>query len=103
MEAMQRALSRPSKPVVEDESPVRLDAQTHLESTAIFHSDVTLAPEDLSITPSETTDSGVYNAPTLSDDGQLAARTAGAAGGGHVHGDADDGRGAAREPVYHRR
>ena len=72
MEAMQRGLSRPSKPVVEDESPVRVNAPTQLDSTAIFNSDVTLAPEDLSIAPSETTDSGVYNAPTLSDDGQLA-------------------------------
>jgi hypothetical protein len=42
-----------------------------LESTAVFNADATLAPEDLSITPSETTDSGVLNAPTLADDGEL--------------------------------
>ena len=71
MEAMQRALSRPSKPEVVEEASPGFNAQTQLDSTAVFNADATLAPEDYSITPSETTDSGVYNAPTLTDDAQL--------------------------------
>jgi eukaryotic-like serine/threonine-protein kinase len=71
MEAMQRALSRPSKPSGNGDANLGEQASARLESTAVFNADATLAPEDLSITPSETTDSGVYNAPTLADDGQL--------------------------------
>jgi serine/threonine-protein kinase len=71
MEAMQRALSRPGKPEIQAESQPELTARTQLDSTAVFNVDATLAPEDLSMTPSETTDSGVYDAPTLTDEGQL--------------------------------
>jgi hypothetical protein len=69
MEAMQKALSRPAKPSGNGESGRERSAR--LEATAVFNADATLAPEDLAITPSETTDSGVLNAPTLADDGQL--------------------------------
>jgi serine/threonine-protein kinase len=71
MEAMQRALSRPVKPEPPGNRPNEPKVDTRLDSTAVFNADATLAPEDLSITPSETTDSGVYNAPTLTDEGQL--------------------------------
>lgn len=72
MEAMQKALSRPPKQKVEDEldSKPRM-ASSKLDATALFNADATLSPEDLLLTPSDTTDSGVYNAPTLADEGQL--------------------------------
>jgi serine/threonine-protein kinase len=70
MEAMQRALSRPVKAEGPAEPQPNLTSRTQLDSTAVFNADATLAPEDLSITPSETTDSGVYDAPTITDDGQ---------------------------------
>ena len=44
MEAMQRALSRPSKLEVEEETPLRLNLQNQLDSTAVFNADATLAP-----------------------------------------------------------
>jgi eukaryotic-like serine/threonine-protein kinase len=71
MEAMQRALSRPTKPAPKADRDLNPTGDTQLDSTAVFNADATLAPEDLSITPSETTDSGVYNAPTLTDPAQL--------------------------------
>ncbi len=72
MEAMQKALSRPSKAEPQIDVPPGFNGRTQLDSTAVFNADVTLAPEDLSLAPSETTDSGVYDAPTLADDAQLA-------------------------------
>jgi serine/threonine-protein kinase len=69
MEAMQKALSRPAKP--SGNGAAGREGSSRLEATAVFNADATLAPEDLAITPSETTDSGVLNAPTLADDGQL--------------------------------
>jgi serine/threonine-protein kinase len=74
MEAMQRALSRPPKPkVVEPESSPARDhfGDTRLDATAVFNADATLSPQDLMLTPRETTDSGVFNALTLADEGQL--------------------------------
>jgi serine/threonine-protein kinase len=71
MEAMQRALSRPARPEPPASRANEPNVDTRLDSTAVFNADATLAPEDLSIAPSETTDSGVYNAPTLTDEGQL--------------------------------
>jgi eukaryotic-like serine/threonine-protein kinase len=71
MEAMQRALSRPARQEPQPERTLGPAEETQLDSTAVFHADATLSPEDLSITPSETTDSGVYDAPTLADEGQL--------------------------------
>jgi hypothetical protein len=84
MEAMQRALSRPSSPQLKPEPKLRPADETQLDSTAVFQADATLSPEDLAMTPSETTDSGVYDAPTLADEAQLqaerqAARSAAAA------------------------
>jgi len=75
MEAMLKALSRPGK---EDNGKggEATGPQVRLESTAVFNADATLAPEDLAMTPSETTDSGVYNAPTLADDGQVVEQPA---------------------------
>jgi serine/threonine-protein kinase len=68
MEAMQKALSRPSK--VEDNGVAKRNSgqAAAVDRTAAFDADATLAPEDLSIVPLETTDSEVYNAPTLADD-----------------------------------
>ena len=74
MEAMQRALSRPPKPkAAEQESSPAKDhfGDTRLDATAGFNADATLSPQDMMLTPNETTDSGVYNAPTLADEGQL--------------------------------
>jgi serine/threonine-protein kinase len=71
MEAMQKGLSRPPKADPRAEAREVVLADTRLDSTAVFNADATLAPEDLSILPSETTDSGVYDAPTLADEGQL--------------------------------
>ncbi|WP_428304421.1 serine/threonine-protein kinase [Lacipirellula sp.] len=75
MEAMQRALSRPPKP----QAPPAANggkvnqtlSDTRLDATAVFNADATLAPEDMLLVPRDTTDSGVYNAPTLADEGQL--------------------------------
>jgi serine/threonine-protein kinase len=67
MEAMQRALSRPVKPE-ENGGSKKQPAVGPNDGTAVFDADATLSPEDLAVTPSETTDSGVYNAPTVSDD-----------------------------------
>ncbi len=72
--AMQRALSRPPKPkAAEQESSPAKDhfGDTRLDATAVFNADATLSPQDMMLTPNETTDSGVYNAPTLADEGQL--------------------------------
>lgn len=73
MEAMQRALSRPPKPKAAKEESLPLKdhfGDTRLDATAVFNADATLSPQDMLLTPRETTDSGVYNAPTLADDGQ---------------------------------
>lgn len=73
MEAMQRALSRPPKPKAPEAETPDADrfGDTRLDATAVFNADATLAPEDLMLTPRETTDSGVFDAPTLADEGQL--------------------------------
>ena len=73
MEAMQKALSRPPKPKPEGDEPESKPRAERgkLDATALFNADATLAPEDMLLTPSDTTDSGVYNAPTLADEGQL--------------------------------
>jgi eukaryotic-like serine/threonine-protein kinase len=73
MEAMQRALSRPPKPKedVEKSPTAKTMVNTQLDATAVFNADATLAPEDLLLVPRDTTDSGVYTAPTLADEGQL--------------------------------
>ena len=70
MEAMQKALSRPGKPESADEGDRQLSAADELGSTAVFGADATLAPQDVSLVPLETTDSGVYDAPTLADEAQ---------------------------------
>lgn len=70
MEAMQKALSRPGKVDATGETAAEV-MRTQLDSTAVFNNDATLAPEDLSLRPLETTDSGVFDAPTLADDGQV--------------------------------
>lgn len=33
---------------------------TRLDATAVFNADATLSPQDMMLTPHETTDSGVY-------------------------------------------
>lgn len=74
MEAMQRALSRPPKPKANEPDGASTRGHfgdTQLDATAVFNADATLSPQDLMLTPSETTDSAVYNAPTLADEGQL--------------------------------
>jgi hypothetical protein len=72
MEAMQKALSRPGKAGAGPSAPTRADADQELGATAVFNVDATLAPHDLSIVPLETTDSDVYDAPTLADGAELA-------------------------------
>src|SRR4029079_6966777 len=67
MEAMQRALSRPVKPE-ENGGSKKQPAVGPNDGTAVFDADATLSPEDLAVQAAETTDSGVYNAPTVSDD-----------------------------------
>jgi hypothetical protein len=70
MEAMRKALSRPAKAEAEDASkPYAI--LTDKDATAAPATDATMAYESVSIHPLETTDSGVYDAPTLADDGQL--------------------------------
>ena len=71
MEAMQKALSRPGKGA-DAGNTSGAGEQADLGATAVFNVDATLAPHDLSIVPMETTDSDVYDAPTLADDGELA-------------------------------
>lgn len=69
MEAMHKALSRPPKPRDEKPAPPQHSpADTQLDQTAVFNADATLSPDDLELLPLETTDSGVYSAPTLSED-----------------------------------
>jgi hypothetical protein len=68
MEAMQKALSRPVKPQP-DEGQVRLTlGDAH--ATAAPVTDETLSATEAGLERLETTDSGVYDAPTLADDGQ---------------------------------
>jgi eukaryotic-like serine/threonine-protein kinase len=70
MEAMQRALSRPAKKDGGDaKQPTAYLADT--DATAAPAMDATLAQDIELLHPLETTDSGVYDAPTLADDGQL--------------------------------
>jgi hypothetical protein len=68
MEAMQKALSRPAKPQA-DEGQVRLTlGDAH--ATAAPVTDETLSATEAGLERLETTDSGVYDAPTLADEGQ---------------------------------
>ena len=71
MEAMQKALSRPGKTPATSEQTV--EAVVAGDVTAVYGPDATLAPLEALQDTGETTDSGVYDAPTLADDGQLAA------------------------------
>lgn len=69
MEAMQKALSRPARSSIEEPlAAQRGVAPEPLDATAVFHEDATLSPDDLDLQPLDTTDSGVYSAPTLSED-----------------------------------
>jgi eukaryotic-like serine/threonine-protein kinase len=70
MEAMQKALSRPAK-TEPDDTGKAFAILTDKDATAAPATDATMAYESVSIHPLETTDSGVYDAPTLADDGQL--------------------------------
>jgi serine/threonine-protein kinase len=79
MEAMQRALSRPGKPAASAPEAGQLGADAQLDATTAFNTDVTLAPEDLSIVTLET-DSNVFDAPTLADDVQGAREPSPATG-----------------------
>jgi serine/threonine protein kinase len=79
MEAMQKALSRPAKtaPPPKPETPLHLGGDA--EATAAPATDATLAQTAELLERLETTDSGVYDAPTLADEGQAAAASAAAA------------------------
>ncbi len=70
MEAMQKALSRPAKPPAEKDGPTGVFPAT-LDATAAPATDATLAQDFEVLHPLETTDSDVYEAPTLADEGQL--------------------------------
>jgi predicted Ser/Thr protein kinase len=70
MEAMQKALSRPAKPKPDEERVELPLADTH--ATAAPATDVTLSASEAGLERLETTDSGVYDAPTLADEGQAA-------------------------------
>ena len=73
MEAMQKALSRPAKPRGDDEAPSRLRrATTRRDGGSGDRRDAGAGATSRS-SRSETTDSGVYDAPTLADDGQTGA------------------------------
>lgn len=80
MEAMQKALSRPTKPAAPHSSP---GPSFEADATAAPAMDVTMAQEAEPLERLETTDSDVYDAPTLADEGQavaaVAAPTTGAA------------------------
>jgi serine/threonine protein kinase len=65
MEAMQKALSRPAKP--QPEAGPRM-VLTDAAGTSAPATDVTLAQQSDVLERLETTDSGVYDAPTLADD-----------------------------------
>ena len=79
MEAMQKALSRPEKPEARGEARA-VDGADRLESTAVFGADATLAPSAAEpLGRLETTDSGVYDAPTLAEEGELAVEAPAAA------------------------
>jgi serine/threonine-protein kinase len=84
MEAMQKALSRPAKQDENTATASKTAKPSPNDGTAVFDADATLSPEDLSMTPSETTDSDVYNAPTIADDDayQLHEPTRAAGGSG---------------------
>jgi serine/threonine-protein kinase len=72
MEAMQKALSRPEKPEARGEGR-GAGAADKLDSTLVFGADKTLSPTgDEPLGRLETTDSGVYDAPTLAEEGELA-------------------------------
>ncbi|MCC6491633.1 MAG: serine/threonine protein kinase [Pirellulales bacterium] len=66
MEAMQKALSRPVRPP--EDPPLGVTPDTRLDLTAVFNADATLSPDDLELSPRETTDSAVYSAITLSEE-----------------------------------
>jgi serine/threonine-protein kinase len=71
MEAMQKALSRPPKSSPTPNAKTPGAAPKGLAATAAPGTDATLAHENDGLPPLDTTDSGVYNAPTLADDGQV--------------------------------
>ncbi|RIK83118.1 MAG: hypothetical protein DCC67_06260 [Planctomycetota bacterium] len=69
MEAMQKALSRPVRPPDAPQAAATEDPHPRpYEATAAFNADATLSPDDLDLEPVDTTDSGVYSAPTLSEE-----------------------------------
>jgi eukaryotic-like serine/threonine-protein kinase len=72
MEAMQKALSRPKPEEPSEPPPLELRSED-LGSTAEFSTGATKAPLELSPLSLDTTDSGVYDAPTLADDAQAPA------------------------------
>jgi predicted Ser/Thr protein kinase len=84
MEAMQKALSRPSKPKPAEEQVELLLADTH--ATAAPATDVTLSASEAGLERLETTDSDVYDAPTLADEGQAPPAGAKAKPGPNVAG-----------------
>jgi hypothetical protein len=79
MEAMQKALSRPVKPEEGSKNGGPPAGAGRLDATAAYGADATQAPSAASagaaeLFPVETTDSGVYNAPTLADGGEAASQ-----------------------------
>jgi serine/threonine-protein kinase len=71
MEAMHKALSRPGQTTAAAAAPAAENGSSD-DVTAVYAVDATLAPRDLELEPRETTDSDVYEAPTVADEGQLA-------------------------------
>jgi serine/threonine-protein kinase len=73
MEAMQKALSRPEKSSERGEAP-GAGAADKLDSTLVLGADKTILPSgEEPLGRLETTDSGVYDAPTLAEEGAPAA------------------------------
>jgi hypothetical protein len=68
MEAMQKALQRPAKPQPPEGRPDQVIWKEH-DATAAPAMDVTMAQGDEILERLETTDSDVYDAPTLADEG----------------------------------
>jgi hypothetical protein len=67
---MQKGLSRPAKPDADAKRPVA--HFTDADATAAPATDRTMSYESQDLRPLETTDSDVYEAPTLADEGQMA-------------------------------
>jgi serine/threonine-protein kinase len=79
MEAMQKALSRPGSPERGPSNGRAAAEAGDLDVTAAFGSDATLAPLPEVEIPLETTDSGVYDAPTLAEGVEAASEKSAAA------------------------